>query len=572
MASIAVLLIMAGCAAYQFLKGDFVKSFVSFMAALCASIVAFAWFEQLANLLFIQRETLPNWAQAISFVILFIVVFAVLQAVGLTIARQSIDLGINAERAGRIVFGLLLGFIVSGALLTAASMAPLSGSFPYRRFEPARPDPQNASRTLLNPDGFISRFFGVISSGCLGGDKSFAALHDNFIDPLFLNRLMIAKDVSPLAESGTIELPSKAAVWHAPDGLKDPKGAPLSAGPDHDIIFVRVGFTGKAARPGGAFILGQLRLICKPKGDNLRFQGNAVNAYPVGYLKTAGQVILKNLADQITLQSTDIKGNLCQIDFAFYVPSGFEPVALAYKTNIILQLSPPVTADQAPAPITFIQSSGSATGSAKITPATSAKIYGLELTSGQKLLEGTTLYITGQSEWNSLQKQDSTRPARFEQDQITCVQTELQEPNRPERQSSRENKLPQMFKPAQGYSLLSLKCNNPAVGSAITGEQLPSLIDSTGAIHRPCGLIAAGKVEGSKVFEVDYCASDVKFDGNSAATKSLPENIPLAEKAQSISEFYVLYLVKPNTIILSVRPAGAQSPATFEGTEGFLVN
>jgi hypothetical protein len=62
MASIAVLLIMAGCAAYQYLKGTLTRAFATFMAALCASIVAFAWFEQLADLL-IQRETLTDWAQ-----------------------------------------------------------------------------------------------------------------------------------------------------------------------------------------------------------------------------------------------------------------------------------------------------------------------------------------------------------------------------------------------------------------------------------------------------------------------------------------------------------------------------
>jgi hypothetical protein len=46
----------------------------------------------------------------------------------------------------------------------------------------------------------------------------------------------------------------------------------------------------------------------------------------------------------------------------------------------------------------------------------------------------------------------------------------------------------------------------------------------------------------------------------------------LTEKADSISELYVLYLVKPGTIIVSVQPTGSQSGAGFEGTEGYLVN
>jgi len=48
MATIAILVIMAGCAAIMFLKGTFLKSFGVFMAVLCGAIVAFGWFETLA--------------------------------------------------------------------------------------------------------------------------------------------------------------------------------------------------------------------------------------------------------------------------------------------------------------------------------------------------------------------------------------------------------------------------------------------------------------------------------------------------------------------------------------------
>ena len=169
MASIAVLLIMAGCAAYQFFKGTFLRAFATFMAALCASIVAFAWFEQLANLL--MRDMLSDWAQPVCFVVLFIVTFAVLQTIATTLTREPIDFGVMAERAGRIVLGLFLGLILSGSLLTAAAMAPLPNNYPYQRFDSARPDPQSPRKPLLNPDGFITRWFGIISNGGLSGSK-----------------------------------------------------------------------------------------------------------------------------------------------------------------------------------------------------------------------------------------------------------------------------------------------------------------------------------------------------------------------------------------------------------------
>ena len=571
MASIAVLLIMAGCAAYQFLKGTFLRAFATFMAALCASIVAFAWSEQLANLL---RDMLSDWAQPVCFVVLFIVTFAVLQTIAIMLTREPIDFGVTAERAGRIILGLFLGLILSGSLLTAAAMAPLPNNYPYPRFDPARIDLQSPSphKPLLNPDGFTTRWFGIVSNGGLGGTKSFAVLHAGFLDHLFLNRLLIGK-IPVFAESDTIELPPKTAAWPAPEGLKDSSGNLLSK-PGHELIMTRIGLTAKT----GSFTLSQLRLICKKKGDKQRLRGTAINIYPIGYLRSPGQVQLKGPADLIRPEA-----QTRWIDFAFYLPADSEPVAVALKANAIAEVPPLVSADQAPKPMPFIQSSDCTKLFAKVVPATSAKIYGLELASDTKLLEGATLAVSDRNGWEPMQTQHSIKPAQFDNDQIICARAELKaqttpaDPNQPDQQPV-ENKLPQMLKPANGYRLLSLKCNTPAVGSAIRGEQLPTIIDNFATAHRPCGLLAAGKTSNGIVFEFDYCSltadpsGEITLDDNGAVAKPFPESVWLTEQAESISQFYILYMVKPGTVILSVQPAGAQVSAAFDGAEAFLVN
>ena len=577
MASIIVLLIMAGCAAYQFLKGTFLKSFVTFMAALSAGIIAFAFFEPLAGLL-IQREMLPGWAQPLCLVMLFIVAFAVLQTAAITLTRQPIDFGVKAERAGRIVLGLLLGLVVSGLLLTAAAMTPLSSGFPYQRFDSARPDPQHPRKPLLNPDGFLTRLFAIISRGSFSGSQSFAVLHADFLDQLFLNRILIDKKVPVFVEPGSIMLPAKAAAWPAPEGLKDTQGNPLSSKTGYDLIMVRLGFTNAILKAGGTFSTGQLRLICKEKGDKRSFQGSAINVYPAGYIGSAGRLQLKGLADQITIQSQDIKDKAAWIDFAFHVPAGFEPVAVGFKANVIAEVPPMVSAEQAPNPIPFISSAACATLSAKVVPLTSAKIYGQEISSGTKFLEGTTLNVPDRSGWEKLQTERSSMPARFEQDAISCAQAELKIPaaaaeSSQSSQKAKENKLPKLLKPLKGYTILSLKCNIPAAGSATPGEQLPTLIDSTGAAHHSCGIVTGGSIGDDTIFEFDYCslASAITLAEDGSVAKTFPQAVWLTEQAQSISEFYVLYMVKTNTIILSVRPAGAQTGAAIEGAEGFLV-
>jgi hypothetical protein len=569
MASIAILLIMAGCAAVMFLKGTFIRAFAVFMAALSAAIVAFAYFELLAGFL----DFLGGWAQSGSFILLFVVAFVVLMAVITLLTLLPVDFGLNPERAGRIVFGLLLGFVISGVLLTAAAIAPLSNTFPYQRFDPAKPVVQSPSKPLLNPDGFVTRWFSIISSGSLAGAKSFAVLHAGFLDQVYLDRLMTDKEVSAMAEPGTIELPAKAAAWPAPDGLKDNTGAPLSSKAGYDLIIVRIGITARVLKKGGPFTTGQLRLICKNKEEKQRFKGSAEIVYPLGYLKNAGQVQLKSPADVISVTSQDVKEGAKQIDFVFDVPKDSTPVAVGFKGNIIAEVPALVTAEEAPKPASFIQSSNCATDFAKVAPAASAKIYGIELASGQRLLEGSRLKIEGKTQWTVMQTQNSISEARYDQNKIACVQAELAEPNKPadgaDQQS--ENILPQMLKPASGYSLLSLKCKTPDAHSQTSGQSLPVLIDSSGATHHSCGVIAAGKIEGKTTFEVDFCPEKITFT-NGAAAKPFPENIWLTEKAEGVLELYVLYLVKPGTVILSIQPAGAQTSVGFDGAECFLVN
>jgi hypothetical protein len=339
---------MAGCAALQFLKGSFIKSVVAFMAALCAGIVAFGWFEQLANLLLIGREMMPDWAQLICFGLLFIMAFAILEAIISSLVKHPIDLGIMPERVGRIVFGLALGFILSGVLLTAVGMAPISNKYPYQRFQSGRPDPQNPSKAMLNPDGFITGLFGIISSGSLSGANSFAVLHADFLDQLFFSRHQTGKNISVLAPPGSVKLPDKVAAWPAPQGIKDDSGDPLPSKTGHNLIIVRIGLTTAIMKTGGAFTAGQMRLICKEKDDKEPFKGNAESIYPIGYLKTPDQLQLTGLDEQIRVESTDIKDGVKWFDFAFYIPTDLRPVAISFKGNIVLDVPPMVSAEQAP--------------------------------------------------------------------------------------------------------------------------------------------------------------------------------------------------------------------------------
>ncbi len=348
MASALVLVIMAGCAALQYLKGSFIKSFASFMAALCAGFVAFGWFERLADFLFIRRDTMPAWAQLICFLLLFFVSFAILQVIIMLSSKPPVNLGLLPERIGRAVFGLALGLVISGVLLVAVAMAPLSNSYPYPRFPYGTPNPQIPNKALLNPDGFVTGWFSIASSGSLSGTNSFAVMHGDFLNQLFLSRYDTGKGISVLAPAGSIRIPNKAAAWSAPEGLKNTEGRPVPSKSGRELIIVRVGFTGTFVRTGGTFIPGQLRLACKEKNAEASFQDSAESIYPAGYLKTPDQLQTTRLDEQIKVQSSELKEGVKWFDFAFYIPSGTKPVVICFKDNIILNVPPMVSAEQAP--------------------------------------------------------------------------------------------------------------------------------------------------------------------------------------------------------------------------------
>lgn len=469
--------------------------------------------------------------------------------------------------------------------------APLPTSYPYQRFDADRPNAERPKKVLFNADGFATGWFGIVSSGSFSGKRSFATLHPDFVDQVFLNRHEIAEDISIIAASDAVEIPKKKAAWPAPEGLKNSDGKPVPLKSGHSITIVRVGIKKKAIKDAGRFTLSQLRLICKQKGrDKNPLAGKAENVYPIGYLKTADQLQVKKLNDQIALERDDFDGTVRWIDFAFYIPNGFIPILVEFKQNSIAEVPPPVTSEQAPQALSFIPLAQCADELARPYPVSSAKIYGVELTTGSKLLTDLMLQISDPNQWQSAQTDRSIKPAQFDQEgKINYVRAELkiekpaQDKSEAPKKSWQEREreaFSKMLKPLDGYRLLSLKCNNPSAGMSIKAKQLPVLVELSGLVHCPVGIIASGKIGDQLIYEVDYCsltADDmtggltVAEDGSVA--RPFPDTVWLTERAQSISEFYVLYLVKTgrNAFITSVQPADSQMTAAFKGYEGFFV-
>jgi len=389
MASIAVVLIILGCAAYQYFKGTFIRAFATIIIAVCASVAAFGFFEVLANVFISKGDNsrflpLVPWAQTLCFTLLFIVVFGALQTGMMFLTRRPVDLGFMPERVGRVVCGIFLGLLLSGFLLTALGMAPLSNKyrsiFSYQRFDGKR------SKVLLNADGFATGLFSIISKGSLSGKRSFATIHPDFLDQVHLNRL-ISGTSTLTCNPPAISLP-KPAVWPAPQSLSEQVSQIVSQlnrqgklkdestgksismpgpGSDYQPTIVRVGIKRRALsiKPKinvGVFILPQLRLICKRQGyGDDPLAGTGINIYPIGHLKAADQIQVSTNIEIDRHDFEDDKAGEKWIDFVFCIPRDYVPVLLEFKQNSIVEIAKRaiVTADQAPPPVFFTQTSKS---------------------------------------------------------------------------------------------------------------------------------------------------------------------------------------------------------------------
>ena len=245
MGSILVVLIILGCAAYQYLKGTLVKSLATLVIVVCGSVVAFGYFELLGGV-FVSRGTdgslssLVLWAQALSFVLLFVLTFAILQTAANQLISKEINLGLWPERIGRVCCGILMGLVLSGLLLTVLAMGPLPSQYPYQRFDSTRPDVERPNKVLFNADGFATGWFSLISRGGMSDKRSFAALHPAFLDQLYLNR-HAGKKVSIITGSEVIKVPRQEAVRSAPEDLNDTECRAVIPRTGYNLTIVKVG-------------------------------------------------------------------------------------------------------------------------------------------------------------------------------------------------------------------------------------------------------------------------------------------------------------------------------------------
>ncbi len=348
MIPLIMLAIMAGCAAFLFFKGTLLHGIAMVFNAILAGFVAFGFFEILARLLVKYSPGVAVWAPLICFVLLFILVFAILQTAAMQCIKGKTDLGTLPEQIGRPVCGLVLGYLITGHALVAAAMAPMPNQYPYPRFDARNPNPARPAKPILSPDGFVTGLFATVSQGslsALSAPKSFAVLHAGYVDQLYLNRHKAMEKVPLMTTMTTVSVP-KGGVRTAPDSLRDAEGKSISISAGDTLMLIRVDLEPRGLRDAGTFTLSQFRLVCGTRTSgkaSLAGQGQAV--YPLGYVGDKGRLDRKGLDQIITAASTT--GKPVSMDLAFAVAGSLTPLLLEFKRNDVVQVPAPASREEA---------------------------------------------------------------------------------------------------------------------------------------------------------------------------------------------------------------------------------
>ena len=132
-ALIAIIVIVLLTMAYFFLKSPLLTSIATIFAAIIGVLVAFNFYEIVAEQL-LSRGHGGQWAQPICLLLLFVITLVLLRVACDQIIGANLDFGSIPKQIMAIVCGFVAGLIISGTLIVALTMSPLSPSMPYERF------------------------------------------------------------------------------------------------------------------------------------------------------------------------------------------------------------------------------------------------------------------------------------------------------------------------------------------------------------------------------------------------------------------------------------------------------
>jgi hypothetical protein len=326
--SLALIILLAAYLANQ----GVLSSMIAFISAVFGSILAGALFESLQ---FLIAGYKPEYARGFTFLILFLVAFALCRFGADFAVPKNIKLPKMINRVLGGVFGLLGSLVIVGSILIGVQMLPLGTSiFGYDRFggETGMQGDgagvvATGSNIWLAPDRLTLAFWNASMGKSMGGDHSFGSVHPDLLTESYGYRNTVQSGVTQTLPPDLLKVDASCVT----SDVADLKALNITE-PGKVAAIVRAQITSSTEAPkvsmdaaaSGAFFFvtpSEVRLVTN--------QGHQY--YPIGYLDKGKQFVPTPLdSGQLAEDVNEGKNTLAE-DWVFEINNDETPQFLEVK-------------------------------------------------------------------------------------------------------------------------------------------------------------------------------------------------------------------------------------------------
>ncbi len=297
----------------------------SFFASTLAMGVYQAWAKPILN----HR---PDFAYGVTFILVFFLAFSLIRTAFDYLIRGDVELPLWPSRIVGGVFGFFTAMILIGSVMVGVQMLPMPSSIlGYSRYSSAADLASNSPSGLwLDPDGFVTSLWGMVSGRSVGG-QPFSKYNPQPLRQWYADRYTVQYAGAKALPQSLLHVPFAGPL---PLALIKQYGIPAAG---KQAILIRTEVKHGSAQPNVSSDQGYFRLT--PAEVQLVTTGGKMY-FPSGYLKDGRQYTPVKLNNAMVDDYRTVHGHRQVIqDWIFLIPSSDHPLALHMKQTASVDLT-----------------------------------------------------------------------------------------------------------------------------------------------------------------------------------------------------------------------------------------